>query len=117
MKKLITENIMEGFVANHGPGSVFPIEESTLITPSAQDVAKSNKITFVDKESYCANKVESNDNSCCEANRESCCDEKLDLSCKEKATECSMSYDRQLIVEAILKILKEEGILDKILDK
>jgi ethanolamine utilization cobalamin adenosyltransferase len=111
MKKLITEKIMEGFVMSHGQGAEFPIEENTLVTPSAKDVAKSNKIKFVDKEAYCAKKVES------QPEPEACCEESKAPCCENKAAECTGSYNEQAIVEAIIKVLKELGVLDKILDK
>lgn len=109
MKKLITEKVMEGFVAGHGQGAEFPMDDDTLITPSAKDVARSNKIKFVDKETYCANNKAEKKESCCETKQEACCE--------EKPVECSMSYDRQVIVEAVMRVLQEKGILDKILDK
>ena len=116
MKKLITERVMEGFIAGHGQGAEFPMDDDTLITPSAKDVARSNKIKFVDKETYTANNKAEKKGSCCET-KEECCETKQEACCEEKPAGCEMSYDRQVIVEAVMRILKEKGILDKILDK
>ena len=116
MKKLITEKIMEGFVAGHGQGAEFPMDDDTLITPSAKDVARSNKIKFVDKETYTANNTEKK-GSCCETKEEACCAETEKGCCGTEPAGCEMSYDRQVIVEAVMRILQEKGILDKILDK
>ena len=99
MKKLVTEKTMQDFIAGHGKGAKFPMDENTLLTPSAKDIARTNKIVFVD---VC---------ECTTADSSTCCTE------EKPAESCSMSYDRQLIVEAVMKVLKEKGILDKILDK
>jgi len=107
MKKLITEKIMEGFVASHGQGAEFPIDDNTLITPSAKDVARSNKIKFVEKCDACVETQEEKKEPCCESKPAE----------TKPAESCAMTYDRQMIVEAVMKVLQEKGILDKILDK
>lgn len=103
MKKLITEKIIEEFAK--GGGTVFPTDHNTLITPSAKDLARNKGIAFVNKGDTAENAVEE-----CECRAS----EKEEEEPKEA---CEMSYDRQLIVEAVMKALAEKGILDKILDK
>ena len=107
MKKLITEKIIEEFAK--GGGKVFLADNNTLITPSAKDLARNKGIAFVNKEEAEENAAE--ECECCTSAKE----EKV--GSEEPREACEMSYDRQLIVEAVMKALAEKGILDKILDK
>lgn len=99
MKKLITAKTIQT-LRNNGE-TVLLINDDTLITPSAKDAARSAGICFVhEDEAECQPEVKQP-----EANRS-----EAETPC------CNMSYDRQVIVEAVIKALDERGILDKILD-
>ncbi len=108
MKKLVTEQTIKDFVVGHGTGYPFPIDKDTLITPLARDKAKSLGLTFANSD---------------EAGSQPLCHKEVSPQPAEAVTqketpsaECKMTYDRQLIVETIIKVLEERGILGKILD-
>jgi ethanolamine utilization protein EutQ len=88
MKKLITEKTIAQLKADNT--KFFPIDENTLITPSAKDAARNEGITFV----YGEQKHEETQGT-----------QKSQKSC-----------DKQAIVDAVIKVLRERGLLDEIID-
>lgn len=95
MKTLVTEKTIAEFKQNGE--KIVIINDDTLITNAAKDAARCANISFVKEENLC---------------KEPCTQGKPG----EKTEGCPMSYDRQVIVEAVIKALDKKGILDKILD-
>ncbi len=117
MKKLVTEQTIKDFFVGHGKDCPFPVDENTLITPLAKDKAKSLGITFGkygenSKVSVCGN----TEHAAVETASKPETKDAAVQECSEKSSECSMTYDRQMIVEAVIKVLQERGILGKILE-
>lgn len=119
MKKLVTEQTIKDFFVGHGKDYSFPVDENTLITPLARDKAKSLGITF-EKREECGAKTECNENIDLNENKPvaETVEKPLEAvtECAEKNSDCSMTYDRQMIVEAVIKVLVERGILGKKLE-
>lgn len=125
MKKLITEKAINEF-ANTGE-KVFPIDKNTLITPSAKDLARNEGITF-----RFEGEQQNNDIGCSEAVCDGSCrvqanDVKIESETNvvNENGECNANITngksnpgtRDKIVEAVIKALKEKGVLDQIIDK
>ncbi len=117
MKKLVTEQTVKEFYVGHGKDYPFPIDDNTLITPLAKDKAKSLGITF-EKQGACSKKTECVESKPAVATGVSEAAEAISAQGEYKAKDygCSMTYERQAIVEAVLKALEARGILDKILE-
>lgn len=123
MKKLVTAKTIEDFAA--GKEKLFPIDENTLITPSARDVARSKGITFCcecdeavevkpEAEDVKADSLSAETKSA-ETNDEECsAKEKQEAS--ECAESCKDSFDKEAVIEAVIKALDKRGVLDEILD-
>ncbi|MDY2960285.1 MAG: hypothetical protein SOR72_05770 [Hornefia sp.] len=103
MKKLITAKIIEGF-AKEGLRQ-FPINDDTLITPSAKDLARNTGIKFV-----CTNEAYDNISQRHEKTKALEDLAGKDISCGDESDEIS----RKVVVAAVLEVLKEKGLLDKI---
>ena len=112
MKKLVTEQTIVDFFVGQGKDYPFPIDDNTLITPLAKDKAKSLGITF-EKQGDCSKKSECVESRPAETVAAVAAGAQ---ACTENSSECSMTYDRQMIVEAVIKVLVERGILGKILE-
>lgn len=111
MKNLITEKTIADF-AKCG-AKTYLIDDNTLITPSAKDLARSEGIQFIssaelEKNSYASKK---SDTKGCELNNPTCM--------MEKNSEKNMMHNlnKEEIVKLIIHALDERGILEKILDK
>lgn len=124
MKKLVTAKIVKDF-ANQNRGKDFVYDDNTLITPSARDMANSLgiKLACVDSQMEqsdsnknrtlhpavdAANATTDPANSTTKETKTFVNDEKCELN--------STGYDKKQIVEAVIKVLSEKGLLDKILD-
>lgn len=126
MKKLVTAKIVKDF-ANQNKGKNFVYDDNTLITPSARDMANSLgiKLAYVDPQLEqsdanengngtlrptfdAANATTDPANATTKEIKTFINDEKCELN--------STSYDRKQIVELVIKMLSEKGLLDKILD-
>lgn len=124
MKKLVTAKIVKNF-ANQNKGKNFVYDDNTLITPSARDMANSLgiKLAYVDPQLEqsdanengtlrptfdAANATTDPANATTKEIKTFINDEKCELN--------STSYDRKQIVELVIKMLSEKGLLDKILD-
>lgn len=124
MKTLVTGKIVQDF-ANDNKGKDFPIDDNALITPAAKDTANSLGIKFVSKEEYAKlENSKANSSECClepKCEASACTEEPVSgekqVCCNDdNAKSNQMSYDRQQVVEAVIKVLAEKGLLDKILD-
>lgn len=117
MKKLVTAKIVKDF-ANQNRGKDFVYDDNTLITPSARDMANSLgiKLACVDSQMEQSDSNENRiphpavdaENSTTKETKAFVNDEKCELN--------STGYDKKQIVEAVIKVLSEKGLLDKILD-
>lgn len=117
MKKLVTAKIVKDF-ANQNKGKNFVYDDNTLITPSARDMANSLgiKLAYVDPQLEQSDANENGTlrptfdpaNATTKEIKTFINDEKCELN--------STSYDRKQIVELVIKMLSEKGLLDKILD-
>lgn len=124
MKKLVTAKIVKDF-ANQNKGKNFVYDDNTLITPSARDMANSLgiKLAYVDSQ---LEQSEANENRTLHptADAANATTDPANATTKEIKTfindeKCelnSTSYDRKQIVELVIKVLSEKGLLDKILD-
>lgn len=102
MKKLVTAKTIEEFAANHG--TVFQIDDNTLITPSAKDAARSLNITFAHGETeqqVCSNASPLDVNP-----------EAQQCPCVAEAEE--LPFDKETVVSEVIKVLKEMDLLDRI---
>lgn len=113
MKKLITAKTIADFAVKGE--EFFLIDEDTLITPSAKDLARNKGITFVTSEE--ASALGQEKKPCNEEVK--ACVEEVRKTVETVVAEGgkAMTYDRQLIVEAVIKALDKKGILAQILDK
>lgn len=117
MKKLVTAKIVKDF-ANQNKGKNFVYDDNTLITPSARDMANSLgiKLAYVDPQLEQSDANENKTlqptadpgNATTKETKTFINDGKCELNCT--------SYDKKQIVEAVIKVLSEKGLLDKILD-
>lgn len=124
MKKLVTAKIVKDF-ANQNKGENFIYDDNTLITPAARDMANSLgiKLAYVDSQ---LEQSEANENRTLQptADAANATTDPANATTKEIKTfindeKCelnSTSYDRKQIVELVIKVLSEKGLLDKILD-
>lgn len=124
MKKLVTAKIVKDF-ANQNKGKNFVYDDNTLITPSARDMANSLgiKLAYVEPQ---LEQSEANENRTLHptADAANATTDPANATTKEIKTfindeKCelnSTSYDRKQIVELVIKVLSDKGLLDKILD-
>lgn len=96
MKTLITAKIVSDFALKGE--KIFLIDDNTLITPSARDLARNKGISFVHKD-------EAHEMPSCSVTGGSC-------SCKTSG-EAATNVDE--IVERVIEILAEKGLLEEIL--
>ncbi len=125
MKTLITEKTIREF-ANTGE-KVFPIDENTLITPSAKDLARNEGIVFrcsSEKQNSSIGTTENVSRASCMIPRENSDlrSEKKVSTEKDRGSEDGLNRlakhaGREKIVEAVIKALEEKGVLDQIIDK
>lgn len=124
MKKLVTAKIVKDF-ANQNKGKNFVYDDNTLITPSARDMANSLgiKLAYVEPQLE-QSEVNENRTLYPTADAANATTDPANATTKEIKTfingeKCelnSTSYDRKQIVELVIKVLSEKGLLDKILD-
>lgn len=124
MKKLVTAKIVKDF-ANQNKGKNFVYDDNTLITPSARDMANSLgiKLAYVELQLE-QSEVNENRTLYPTADAANATTDPANATTKEIKTfindeKCelnSTSYDRKQIVELVIKVLSEKGLLDKILD-
>lgn len=115
MKKLITEKTVAEFAKNGE--KVFSVDDNTLITPSAKDLARNEGITFkfVDEQNS-GNSYDVVSHASCMTPKK---DEHAHGSCVQNR-ECKSKIsaeNREKIVEAVIKVLADKGILNQIIDK
>lgn len=96
MKKLITEKVIEELIKNNEKQIV--IDDDTLITPAAKDMASNAGIQFV-----CA------DEQICRASE--CCETEQAEFIKENESSEKMELTRETIARAVLEVLNEQGLL------
>ncbi|XVG94854.1 hypothetical protein ACGCUQ_04685 [Eubacteriales bacterium KG127] len=111
MKNLITEKTIADF-AKCG-AKTYLIDDNTLITPSAKDLARSEGIQFIssaelEKNSYASKKSNTKGS---EVNNSTCI---MEVNPKKNKIE---NLKKEEIVKLIIQTLDERGILEKILDK
>lgn len=85
MKHLITEEHM--LRLKKAGSKICEIDEDTLITPSAQDVARHNDIKFIK------------------------CDKDRLKKVEPKNQECRKKANREEIIAAVIKVLEDRGII------
>lgn len=109
MKKLITARIVEEFAASHE--TAFFIDDNTLVTPSAKDRARELHIAFVNE---CEKAGAGSKGQTCEA-PVPCCPE--EAQAPQTASEAPFAADVQLVVKTIMEVLRELGILERLIEK
>lgn len=92
MKRLITEKIIVDFIKSGG--KEFLVDCNTLITPSANDKARSADVKFVYESEVKLPKKE----------------EEV-ISCTTCVEEVELEITKELVVKAVLEVLKEKGLL------
>lgn len=117
MKKLVTAKIVKDF-ANQNKGKNFVYDDNTLITPSARDMANSLgiKLAYVDSQ---LEQSEANENRTLQptADAGNAITKETERFINDEKCELNYtSYDKKQIVEAVIKVLSEKGLLDKILN-
>lgn len=117
MKKLVTAKTVKDF-AHQNKGKDFIFDDNTLITPSARDMANNLGIKFTCVESQLT-QLDENENEelastvdAANATKNEIKESKHD----NKIEANSVDYDKKQIVEMVIKVLSEKGLLDKILD-
>lgn len=102
MKRLITAKIIKDFV-NVG-GSVFEIDDNTLITPSAKDEARNSNVTFA-----CASEIEKMaGKQQCELKNTQAAEDNVKSN---QSQNIDTEIDRKQVIEEIVKILKEKNLI------
>ena len=96
MKKLVTSKTIADF-ANARQGKYFLVEEGTIISPAARDTANNYEIKIVYELP--------------ESEKAPC---KEELCESVKGCQGISEADKALIVEMVMKVLAEKGLLDKI---
>lgn len=124
MKKLVTAKIVKDF-ANQNRGKDFVYDDNTLITPSARDMANSLgiKLAYVEAQLE-QSEVNENRTLYPTADAGNATTDPANATTKEIRTfindeKCELNstgYDKNQVVEAVIKVLSEKGLLDKILD-
>ncbi len=93
MKRLITEKLIEEFIKSGE--KEFLVDDNTLITPSAKDKARSAGVKFVfEKEEKITKKQDRQ-----EVSASACCEE------------TELEITKEMVVKAVLEVLKEKGLL------
>lgn len=117
MKKLVTAKIVKDF-ANQNRGKDFIFDDNTLITPSARDMANSLGIKLTCVESQLA-QLDQNENEELSSTVDAANATKKETKESKhnnKVEANYIDYDKKQIVEMVIKVLSEKGLLDKILD-
>ena len=110
MKKLITATTIEKYVGSHK--KVFPVDNNTIISPAARDVAHTYKIKFVSQEEYDAAMAEEAETK---AEESKPAPEPVSEKTEAPAPCCCDELTTEQIVAAVIKVLDAKGILDKIM--
>ncbi|MDD6153985.1 MAG: hypothetical protein PUB39_00210 [Eubacteriales bacterium] len=119
MKKLVTADTIQNYVGSHR--KVFPVDNNTIVSPAARDLAHTYKIKFVSQEEYEAAIAEEDAKAAAAAAPEPAPapaeePEAPAPAPAEEAKPVSVeNLTKEQIVEAVIRVLDAKGILDKIL--
>jgi hypothetical protein len=117
MKKLVTADTIQNYVGSHK--KVFPVDNNTIISPAARDIAHTYKIKFVSQEEYEAAMAEEAEKAAAPAPAPAEAPAQAETAAPSESAEkdcCSVNgMTKEQIVEAVIKILDAKGILDKVL--